>query len=454
MVGLNASLSLASQALNAEDGAIGIVNNNIANVNTPGYSRQTVNLSSEALAGGADGGVSFGGYTSVRDQLLNLSINSKTSDQASLDTQSAALSAVNSAFSGTTTGIGAALSTFFSSLSGMSSNPTDISARQSVLSAATQLANAFHQGASALTTAQGNANSEVSSTVTQINQITKQIASLNSQLGTPSSSGQVNGALQDQRDRLTAQLAQLTGISEIQTEGQPTLTTAYGSALVVGDMAYPLQVSTGADGRQHITDASGTDVTASLTGGSLGGALNLRDTTIPQFLTQLNTLATQFSSAVNTSQAAGYDSTGAVGQPMFSLPSISGTNASSGISVAISNASGIAASSDGSAGSSGNLTNLLAVQTTALPSGQTPTDTYASLVTNVGFTTSNLSAGLAATKLSLQQLTAQQSSISGVSIDEESTNLIRYQQAYTAAAHVISTVNDLFTVVMNMGTGA
>ncbi len=452
MVGLNASLSLAAEALDAEDGAIAITNNNIANVNTVGYSRQTVNLSAEALAGGADGGVSFGGYTSVRDQLLNISTNNKISDQGSLDTQSTALSAVDSAFSGTTTGIGAALSTFFSSLSGLSSNPTDSSARQSVLSAAARLASAFQQGASSLTTAQTDANTQVSTTVAQINQITQQIASLNGQLSTVGTgSGQGGGALEDQRDQLTAQLAKLTGVSETQTEGQPTLTTANGSPLVVAGKAYALQVSTGADGLQHITDASGADVTASLTGGSLGGALNLRDATIPQFLTQLNTLATQFASAVNSAQATGYDSTGASGQPMFS---VSGTNASAGLAVALSSASGIAASSDGSAGSSGNLTNLLAVQTNALPSGQTPIDSYASLTTSVGSAASNASTSLKATNLSLQQLTAQQGAISGVSIDEESTNLIRYQQAYTAAAHVISTVNDLFSVVMNMGTGA
>ena len=132
--------------------------------------------------------------------------------------------------------------------------------------------------------------------------------------------------------------------------------------------------------------------------------------------------------------------------------SISGTNASAGIHVALSSPSGIAASSDGSSGSSGNLTNLLAVQTNALPGGQTPTDTYASLTTSIGTAASNVSTSLTATKLSLQQLTSQQSATSGVSVDEESTNLIRYQQAYSAAANVISTINSLFTVVMNMDT--
>ena len=451
MISLNASLSIASEALNAQTGAIGIVNNNITNVNTPGYSRQVVNLSAEALAGGVDNGVSFNGYTSVRDQLLQLSINSKTSDAASLDAQSTALAPINSAFSGTTTGVGGALSTFFSALSRLSTNPADAAARQSILSAASQLANSFHQGASALAAAQSTADSNVASAVAQINTLTSSIAALNHQISTAPGAGGSSGALTDERDQLTNQLAGLTGVAQTRTEGQPTLTTLNGSALVVGDVSYPLQVSTGADGLQHITDASGLDITSSMPGGSLGGALAVRDTAAPGMLAQLDTLASQFASAVNTAQAAGFDSTGAAGQPLFSI-SATDPNPSASITVALTSTSGIAASSDGAAGGSGNVANLLAVQTSALPSGQTPTDTYASLVTGIGSAASGASANLTATRLSLTQLTAQQSATSGVSIDEESTHLIQYQQAYTAAAHVISTINDLFSVVLNMST--
>ena len=212
MVSLTGSLSIASDALNAETGAIGITNNNITNVNT--------------------------------------------------------------AFSGTTTGIGAAISSFFTSVSALSTDPADSSSRQAVLSSATQLANAFQQGAASLTSAQASANSQVGATVAQINQLTQLIASLNDQVSAAgNSSGVGGGALEDQRDQLISQLAQLTGVSETQTEGQPTLTAANGSPLVVGDKAYALQLSTGADGQQHITDASGTDVTGSITGGSLGGRL-------------------------------------------------------------------------------------------------------------------------------------------------------------------------------------
>lgn len=137
MIGLNATLSLASQALQAQDGAIAVTSNNIANVNTPGYTRQVANLSAAALAQNGsvqDGGVTFGGYTSVRDQLLSIRINDKTSAQASLSSQSAALTQISSAFSGTDTGIGAALSTFFSNLSSLSTAPNDTVVRQAVFS--------------------------------------------------------------------------------------------------------------------------------------------------------------------------------------------------------------------------------------------------------------------------------------------------------------------------------
>ncbi len=451
MLGLNASLSLAAQALDAQDGAIAVTNNNIANVNTPGYSRQVVSLSAAAQGLGGVGGVSYGGYTSVRDELLQLGVDAKTSQQGSLQAQSSSLSQVQGAFSGTTTGIGAALSGFFSAVSGLSTNPADAAARQTVVTAAGQLANAFNQGATALTAAASEANAQVSATVSQINALTKQIASLNGQIAQQTNAGQPGDALQDQRDELTSQLSQLTGVSRVQTEGQPTLTTADGSPLVEGDQAFALQVSQGADGTAHVLNANGTDVTSKLDGGTLGGAITTRGATVPGLLGQLNGLASQFAAAVNSAQAAGYDAAGAAGQPMFSIV---GTNASAGIRVALTDGSGVAASSDGSVGSSGNVSALLAVQTTKLPSGATPTDTYAAVVTGVGSAAAEISANLTATTSSLQQLTSQQSAESGVSIDEETTNLIRYQQAYTAAAHVISTVNDLFAVVMNMGTGA
>jgi flagellar hook-associated protein 1 FlgK len=362
------------------------------------------------------------------------------------------LTQVNTAFSGTTSGIGSAISALFSDLSALSTDPSNSIARQTVLTDAGQVVAAFHQGAAVLSSAANSANQQVTSAVAQINSLTSQIAALNGQLASAASSGQDGGALQDQRDQLTTQLAALVGIASTQTESNPTLTTTNGSPLVVGKTAYALQVTTASDGTAHVVDAQGNDITSALSSGTLGGVITVRDSTLSQLSNQLDTFASQFATAINSAQAAGYDANGNQGAAMFSLPASS--SAAAGIGVALSNGAGIALSSDGSVGSSGNLHALLGVQTNLLPSGQTPANSYASLVANVGAAGSQVSSELTAVTASLQQLTTQQGSESGVSIDEETTNLIRYQQAYTAAARVISTVNDLYTVLMNLSMGA
>ncbi len=454
MIGLNATLSLASQALSANTGALAITNNNIANVNTPGYSRQLVNLSADALVtNGAsqDNGVSFGNYTIVRDEVLNIGINQKTSSSSSLQTQGTSWAQIENAFSSTTNGLGASLSNFFSAVSGLSTSPNDAATRQSAFSAAGQLVDAFHQTAATLADTQSAANSGVAGTVADINNLAKQIADLNSQLAATQSAGQDGGSTQDQRDALTTQLAQLIGFTSTSTGSTPSLSTANGSPLVIGNTAYALQITQGTDGQAHVLDAQGKDITNTITGGSLGGALTMRDQSVPQLMGTLDQLTTQFASAMNAAQAKGYAQDGSTGQPMFSVPS-SGNNVTAGFSLALPDASGIAASSDGSAGSSGNLANLLAVQTRALPAGQNPINAYAGLVQSVGVASAAVNSAGSATNASLAQLTTQQASQSGVSIDEETTNLLRYQQAYTAAAKVISTINNLYSTLMNMST--
>jgi len=170
-------------------------------------------------------------------------------------------------------------------------------------------------------------------------------------------------------------------------------------------------------------------------------------------LSQLDTLANQFGSAINAAQAKGFDQSGKAGQNFFNIPTTVAGSAAS-ISLAITDPTQIASSSDGSAGSNGNLANLSAVQKTALPAGQTPGDAYSSLVFQVGTLTSNANAESGAATSSLLQLNDRLSSVSGVSIDQESTNLITFQTAYEAAARVVSTIQQLFSVTLAMGTAA
>ena len=226
-----------------------------------------------------------------------------------------------------------------------------------------------------------------------------------------------------------------------------TITTGNGTPLVMGDQSYSLQTTTGSDGMQHVLDHSGTDITSSIQGGQLGGAIQIRDHVVPDYLAQLNTLASQFSASFNAAQAKGFDSKGATGTDFFA---VTATGAAAHMSVAITDPAKIAISSDGSAGSNGNVANLTAALTTALPSGQTVSQAYADLLGQVGTATSDAKTQSSAIGQNLLQLTNQQGSISGVNTDEETTNLLRFQTAYQAAARIVSTIQQLNSVTINM----
>ncbi len=320
-----------------------------------------------------------------------------------------------------------------------------------MISAGQDLANAFNSTASGLTSAQSDADGQVTQTVAQINSLTSQIAQLNGQLSQAATTANNGGTIEDQRDELVQQLSALTGISVTQSDDGETITTGNGTPLVMGNQSFTLQTTTGTDGMQHVLDSNGTDITTSIQGGTLGGAIQVRDQTIPDMLKQLNSLASQFATAFNAAQAKGSDSNGNAGQNFFSVPT-NPADAASGISVAISDPSLVAISSDGSAGSNGNIANLSAALTSALPAGQTPAAAYASIVFQVGNAASNASTQSTAIGLNLQQLTNQQGSVSAVDTNEEATNLLRFQTAYEAAARIVSTIQQLSTVTLNMGT--
>ena len=455
MSSLSGSLWIAERALQADQGALNVTTNNIANANTPGYSREIAVLSETSpiersgLVYGT--GVDLQQIQSVRDQILTLRIAEETSQQGSSQAQANALGQVQALFGSSTQGIGADFSAFFNSLSQLSTDPSNIPDRQSVLNAAQNLASDFNHAVANLNTITTGLNQTITQSVSQINTLSQQIAQLNGQVADLQRQGKDAGTLQDQENQLINQLSQLTNVNETQTPDGLTLTTGNGSALVVGNQSFALQTSKDASGNVTVM-SQGTDITTSISGGSLGGTIQVVDSMIPNVLTQLNNLASQFAGAINSAQAAGYDLNGNQGQPLFSV--VAGAGAAGSLSVAITDPSQIAASSDGTAGSNGNVANLLAVQTQALPGGADPGDTYANLVSQVGNLAMQAQDNADASSSSLTQLNDQLGAISGVSIDEETTNLMNYQRAYEAAARMITTVDTLTQVVLQMGASA
>lgn len=454
MGGLISAMWIATGALDVAQGALNATTNNIANASTPGYSREVVDLAQQTPT--VDGNLTFGNgvvlqrIQSVRDQILSMQIAQQTAQQSGSQSQLNALQQVQGLFSDPTQGIGANLSAFFNSISQLSTDPTNQAQRQAVITAAQNLVGSFNQSAQSLGTIQSTLNQSVPQTVDQINALTKQIAQINAKIGQMQQLNQDPGGLLDQENQLINQLSQLTTVSETQTQQGLTLTTGNGTALVVGNQSFDLQIGNGSNGMVDVF-SQGQDITSSLTGGSLGGTIQVRDQDIPSVLSQLNTLASQFADAFNAAQATGFDLNGNAGQPLFSY---SAGGAASSISLATTDPNAIAASSDGTPGSNGNIANLMAVETNALPSGTNPIDSYANLVAFSGNLAQQAQTGVTASTASLNRLSDQLGSLSGVSINEETANMLTYQNAFQAAARVVNTVDQLTQVVLTMGSSS
>jgi len=456
------TMSIATGALGAEQGALDATTNNVANVNTPGYSRlQPVLVESEPVVMGPityGTGVSLEKLQSLRDPILQIRIQEETQQQGQLNAFVTSMQQAQVQFTTSSGDIGSAMSNFFSSLSQLSTDPTNLALRQGVLTAAGNMATAFNNAANTLTQQRSGLDLQVSQDVSQVNVLTSQIASLNSQISQMQGVNQDASALVDQRDVLIGQLSSLIDVSTIQSNGGLTLTTSNGTALVVGGQSFALSTQTNASGMQDIY-SQGSDITSNIASGELAGLLQVRDQTIPGLLSNLDTLAAGLANNLNTANAQGFtlvqqaNGTLQAGGNLFVAPPASGQGAASTMAVAITDPSLIAASSDDTAaGDNGNVANLSAVQNQAIGGAQSPTDYYSNIVFGVGNDVSNGSAELNSSQVILNQLQDQRGSISGVSLDEEASNMVQYQRAFDAAAQVVTTVNDMLYTVINMGT--
>jgi flagellar hook-associated protein 1 FlgK len=429
--------------------------NNVANVNTPGYARERpILVASDPVVVSPltlGTGVTLQNVESVRDPILENRIQQETQSQGQFDTLASALQQTQVSFTSSTGDIGTAISNFFNSLNQLSTNPSSLSLRQGVLTSAGNLATSFNNTANSLTQQRTSLDLNVVQAVTQINQLSQQIAQLNGQIANLENVGENAGTLIDQRTQAIGQLSSLVNVSVIPSDNSLTIVTANGAPLVTGLKSFQLQTQVAVSGLHNIY-SNGSDITSALTSGQLGGTLQARDQQIPAIQTQLDTLAAGLANSVNQVQTHGYDLNGnlATLENLFTPPPLSGVGAAAGLSVAITDPSLIAASSDGSVGSNGNAEALYALGSQPVISGQSPTDYYSGIVFNIGNGVSNAQAEQSASALVLQQLSDQRASISGVSLDEEAAHLVQYQDAYAASAQVITTISDMMKTTINM----
>lgn len=453
---LSSALDIAVGAMQAEEAALDTTSNNIANANTPGYSRQTVSFEAAAPIeyGGQlfGNGVEIGQITSQRNSALQTMLDQQTSQQGQYSAYLTTMQQVQTLFNETSgDGLQTSITNFFNSLQQLSTNPSDTNLRQAVLTAASDMAQNFNSASESLTSLQQNLNTTVTQSVSQVNSLTSQIAALNQQIGGAVASGQNAGTLVDQRTQLVNQLSGIIDVSEIAANnGSLTLTTGNGTALVVGNQSYQLTSQANpATGFQDVF-AQGSDITSQISSGSLGGAIQARDTAIPSALSTLDSIASNLETSFNSVNEAGTDLNGNPGSEFFDPPPTNGQGAAATMTVALTDPSQIAAGLDGTTGDNSNITNMLNIQNQDIVNGQTPLGAYSNLIFQVGNDVSSVTSQQTGVQATIQQLQDQIASVSGVSINEESTNLVQYEQAYQAAAQVASIIASLTSTTISM----
>jgi flagellar hook-associated protein 1 FlgK len=454
-------MDIAQQALMANQEALNVTSNNVANQNTAGYTRQVVNFQSVdavTLSGSTFGAGVTSSATSQRDRVLEQQVQQQTQTQAQSGALESALKQIENVFSlsstpssASSTVLGTAINSFFSSLTALASIPSDTATRQNVLTAANSLAEAFNSASNQLAQVSTSLNQQVGGDVGQVNSLATTIASLNAQI-TSLSPNTDAGALEDQRQLAIAQLSKLVGLDQISTENNGiTLTTSSGAVLVSGSQSFGVS-TTQVGGTAHIlAGVDGQDVTANLTGGDLGGVLQARDQQLPSYQNALDSLAFGLGTQVNQQNELGVDGNGNPGAALFSLPPTqSGAAALMAVTTTNPNAVAAAATGEGSAGNT-NASALSDLSSAKVVGGQSASGFLASFLGQIGSDTAAATTNNSAQQATLTQLTTQRDSLSGVSLDEEAANLTKYQRAYQSAAQVFNIANSIMASALNLG---
>ncbi len=460
MPGTFFGINTALRGLEAQQTGLNVTGHNIANASTQGYSRQEVDLQASDpidLPGNAAGqlgsGVDVADVKRAHDSFIQQQIIYQNGSQSSQQSLSDTLAQVSDVYNAPSAqGFGSLLSSYFTAWQGLANNPSDTPSRSVVIAQGTALATGFNAASSALTALQTNEDGKIAPLVTQVNTIAQSIATLNGQITAVSATGQSPNDLQDKRDALVNQLSQIVGIQYNETpQGAANISLRGGGSLVQGVTSFAL--STVADASRpnatDILDQNGRPVTVS--DGQLGGAITARDKTIQGQLDSLNTLASNVMSAVNAFHTANYDANGKPGEVFFT-----GTSAASmsvNAAVAADPAKVAAATSLSASGGpnpedgSGALGTAQLQEKPATGQAATVQAQYAGTISALGVAAQQANVNADTGGLVLQHLQAQQSSVSGVSLNEEASNLLQYQQAYAASARVISmmdqTISDM-----------
>ncbi|MGE0351702.1 MAG: flagellar hook-associated protein FlgK [Gemmatimonadales bacterium] len=450
---LTSFLSIARSAMVTHQRAMDVTAHNVANAQTPGYSRQRLDLAAAVpllTPGGAIGrGVTAEGISRARDQFFDSAFRRESGLLGTSTTLRDFLGRVEAAINEPSdTGLASALDGLFGSFADLAADPTNPVARGQVAQKANSLIQQFHRLDATITAAMQDVTSQLSAQVSEANGLARQIADLNTRLLSAGGSGG-SADLADQRDVAIDRLSQL-GAVRVLERNDGTVGVLFGDAMLVdGGLANTLTVVPAGGGGVGVGLAGGGAVDPQA--GSLKALNDLSTTTLPGIRAQLDALAQGLVMEVNAVHQTGYNALGATGVDFFDP---AGTTAATiGLSVSVQASPDAIATGAGNApGDAAVALQLSQLGGTAVPSlsGRTLRDFYIDLASAVGTAVSDANQNASTQQTLVDRADAQRSSVSGVSIDEEMVTLIGQQHAFGAAARLVQVASEMMDDVLQM----
>jgi len=452
-------LNIAKDSLLSHQTAINLTGTNIANANTTGYSRQRAAFSTLVES------VEIAGIERIYDQFLGVQINEQANDLGDSEAKKDALGRIEMTFNETDGGgINELLNKFWGAWEDLSANPSGQAERQTLVSVSQSLTSLFRSYSDELLSAQDDANARIPVLVDQVNDYASDIADINErilQAGTDDKDDPGLNSLRDKRANILSELAEIVDFHYVKdSKDSISVFLSNGMPLVEGGKTWELDVVTENHAENPsfydvvFEDATDVVINSYMTKGKLAAFLEVRDTTAKGYMDSLDALAAELVERVNDQHKLGYDMNQNLGEDFFVFDIVPEVEEARYMKVnadIIADINKIAASETVN-GDGGNAVSMNAIkdELTMDDGKSTFSSYYSSLVAQVGQDVAYVNRSFDHHTNLMSQLTNRREGISGVSIDEEMMNLIRYQTGYNASARLFSAAQELGDTLMNL----
>jgi flagellar hook-associated protein 1 FlgK len=450
---LNSILSIARSALLTHQKAQEVTGHNISNAYTEGYTRQRLRIQAApplVTSWGTVGrGVVEQGVERIRDRYLDATYRAEAGSLGRSDTLRTLLAGIESIFGEPSeSGLAAALDAFFSAFAELANDPSSLAARTLVQSAGRRLARQFNLVAGGIAEAQSKALAQLRGTVDEVNSLARRIAQLNVEILAGGGIAQSAPDLADQRDQLLDRLSQLATVRVLHNDNGTLSVVAGDTMLVEGGMSRSIAVQAAGSGFQLITDGN-TPFAAG--GGQLDGLLEFLNVRAGDLSARLDQLAAALVSEVNALHQTGVTPGGASGTNFFDPAGTTALTIALDPAIAAS-ALAVAAGNTAAPGDNSVALAISQLRGTGIAAlgGASAGEYLADLVSYLGNSVRDLDAEATVARSLVAAAEMQRQSVSGVSLDEELTALMVHQQAYTAAARVVSVANEMMDDLLHM----